>query len=78
MTQEQQKNSILKEEDKIVIAKQGGTLIWHAYERPYFNFSFLPPEEIEFDKTVKAEFMEIGEEIIRYFSKDKVVRFGCR
>ena len=77
MAQEIQSNITLKEEDKIVSAKQGGTLIWHAYERPYFNFSFVPPKGTEYDEVVKAEFLEIGEEIIKHFSKEKVVIFYC-
>ena len=78
MAQETQSNITLKEEDKIVSAKQGGTLIWHAYEKPYFNFSFIPPKGTEYANDVKSDFLEIGKEIIRYFSKEKVVKFGCR
>ena len=78
MAQETQSNITLKEEDKRVTAKQGGTLIWHAYEKPYFNFSFVPPEGTEYNKAVKADFLKIGEDIIKHFSKEKVVKFGCR
>ena len=77
MTQEQQLNITLKEEDRVVYVKQGGTLIWDAKEQPYFKFSFVPRENLSYNETVKEEFLQIGYALIEKFSKDKVVRYGC-
>lgn len=77
MAQETQSNITLKEEDRVVYVKQGGTLIWDAKEQPYFKFSFVPREDLSYNEIVEKEFLQIGYDLIEKFSKDKVVRYRC-
>ena len=75
MEQNRISNNILSEEDKILTVRQGGTLIWDAYEFPYFGFNVEPAEhKQQYRQDIKEEFFEIGYDIIRYFSENRVIR----
>lgn len=75
MEQNRISNNTLSEEDKILTVRQGGTLIWDAYEFPYFGFSIEPAEhKQQYRQDIMEEFFEIGYDIIRYFSENRVVR----
>lgn len=78
MIQEQQLNSILKEEDKILKVRQGGVVIWGAMKTPYCAYSFMPCEhDQQFKKENIEEFYNIGYDIIRHFSKNRVSLITC-
>ena len=78
MTQEQQKNSILKEEDKILKVIQGGVVIAGAHKTPYCAYAFEPCEHAQqFKKENIEEFYNIGYDIIRHFSQNRVCRITC-
>ena len=75
MEQNRISNNTLSEEDKILTVRQGGTLIWDAYEFPYFGFSIEPAEhKQQYRQDIMEEFFEIGYDIIRYFSENRVIR----
>ncbi|MBE6878307.1 MAG: hypothetical protein E7488_03970 [Ruminococcaceae bacterium] len=78
MEQNRISNNTLSEEDKILTVRQGGNLFWTAYEEPYFSFLILPKEhEQQYNKDNVEEFFNIGYDIIKYFSKERVCRIDA-
>ena len=78
MNQEQQENSILKEEDRILKVRQGGVVIWGARKTPYCAYAFMPCEhDQQYNKGNVEEFYSIGSDILKHFSQDRLCLITC-
>lgn len=78
MAQETQSNITLNVENKILKVRQGGVVIAGARKTPYCAYSFMPCEhKQQYDKKNVGEFYDIGLDIIKYFSQNRVCRITC-
>ena len=78
MAQEIQSNITLKEEDKILKIEQGGVCIWNPHKTPYCSYGFTPSKhEQQYNKDYIEEFYNIGYDIIRHFSQNRVSLITC-
>ena len=78
MAQKTQSNITLKEEDKILKIEQGGVCIWNPHKTPYCSYGFTPSKhEQQYNKDYIEEFYNIGYDIIRYFSQNRVSLITC-